>query len=229
MNKVTPYVYLGTHKTDGRFYIGSRYTVKLKLSPSDDLVLYRTSSKIVKPIFDEFDWVILAQFLTPEAAFDFEQELIEQHWGDTLMLNRACYNGDNGRFMNGLQGKVLTEEHKQKLSNAKKGKPGTKWTDAHKLQHSADRKGKASNRPGFKHTEEHKLKMSIMQKGKVLKDEDILKWCKRFIITDPNGNVYDILNLNKFCRENGLTNSNMTYVAKGKYSNHKGWLCRYAT
>jgi len=86
-----PYVYMGIHKITGQIYAGYREANKL---PSDvDLFIYRTSSKIVHPIFDEFDWYIVAEFFTGIDAFDFEQQLISEHWGNPLLLNRHCSFG----------------------------------------------------------------------------------------------------------------------------------------
>jgi hypothetical protein len=46
---------------------------------------------------------------------------------------------------------------------------------------------------------------------------------KQWVITSPEGISTIITSLNKFCKENGLTNSTMHYVANGKYKHHKGW------
>ena len=40
---------------------------------------------------------------------------------------------------------------------------------------------------------------------------------------DPIGNIVDIFNLSKFCRENDLNDSSMNKVYYGKISNHLGW------
>ena len=53
-------------------------------------------------------------------------------------------------------------------------------------------------------------------------------YSKEWIITDPKGKELTITNLKKFCRENGLAQSHMWYVAQGKMSHSKGWKCRYA-
>lgn len=39
----------------------------------------------------------------------------------------------------------------------------------------------------------------------------------------PSGELIDIYNLNKFCKENGLDSSSMGKVFRGKYRHHKGW------
>lgn len=88
---LSPYVYLGIHKTTNQFYIGVRYSKSSNRGPSPEEDLgskYFTTSKIVKPIFWEFNWTIIAQFLTKEDALEFEECLINDHWKNPLMLNQ---------------------------------------------------------------------------------------------------------------------------------------------
>jgi len=46
---------------------------------------------------------------------------------------------------------------------------------------------------------------------------------KNYKVISPHGEVFKVYNMNKFCRENGLTSSAMYNVANGKQRNHKGW------
>lgn len=50
-----------------------------------------------------------------------------------------------------------------------------------------------------------------------------------WIITDVCGKEYRVKNLRGFCREHQLIAKCMADVAKGTSSNHRGWMCRYAT
>ena len=86
----SPYVYKGVNKITKEFYIGVRYAhSKHKRNPIDDLgVVYYTSSKVVKPIFDQFEWSIVAQFFTREDALQFEEQMIAESWKDPLLLNK---------------------------------------------------------------------------------------------------------------------------------------------
>ena len=85
-----PYVYLGINRTTSEFYIGVRYShSKHKRNSVDDLgIVYYTSSRIVKPIFDQFDWKIIAQFNNKEDALEYEDQLIREHWNNPLLLNK---------------------------------------------------------------------------------------------------------------------------------------------
>lgn len=86
----SPYVYLGINRVTNKFYIGARYShCKHKRNSVDDLgIVYYTSSKVVKPMFAQFDWTILAHFATKEDALDYETQLISEHWNNPLLLNR---------------------------------------------------------------------------------------------------------------------------------------------
>ena len=71
--KILPYVYKLTHKETGEFYIGVRYGNK---HPAElDLgKRYFSSSKIVKPRFNEFNYEILREFNDSLSAIDYEKK-----------------------------------------------------------------------------------------------------------------------------------------------------------
>lgn len=50
---------------------------------------------------------------------------------------------------------------------------------------------------------------------------------KKYIITDPNGEIFLIDNLNKFCKENELIYSTMSNLSRGIGSSNKGWKCEF--
>jgi hypothetical protein len=94
-------------------------------------------------------------------------------------------------------------------------------------------------RKTFKYSEESKKKMSDAKKGKPLSSEHVEKtrrWGKKntdyqkqrvtetrqkkYRLTNPDGESFEILNLSKFCRENGFNQANMFK------SQIKGWTCK---
>lgn len=92
--QVRPYVYICVHKVTGKFYIGYReWNVHLGKVSDVDFPEYKTSSVIVNPNFHEYNWQILAEFESGEYAYDFEQQLISEHWDDPLLLNEHCFYG----------------------------------------------------------------------------------------------------------------------------------------
>lgn len=88
--KALPYVYLCEHKITKEFYYGSRCANKI--NSSIDFPRYKTSSKKVKPRFNEFDWIILAEFFEASDAYDYEQLLIYENWNNPLSLNNSCFH-----------------------------------------------------------------------------------------------------------------------------------------
>lgn len=128
--KVVPYVYMGIHRVTGEFYIGSRGNKATQKLPShQDIYKYRTSSKRVKPIFDEFDWVIVAEFFGYNDAFAYEQDLISHHKHDPLLLNGAC-------FVNSLEvcnpHKPCTDARRNSIAKARLSTPKITCTHCNK-------------------------------------------------------------------------------------------------
>lgn len=114
--KTLPYVYKCTHKETKEFYIGVRYGNK---HPAEfDLgKRYFTSSKIVKPRFNEFEYEILKEFEDSISAIEYEKNLIEENWYNPLILNQAIVQSDKFRCTG------HNEATKKKMSESKKGKP----------------------------------------------------------------------------------------------------------
>ena len=79
---------------------------------------------------------------------------------------------------------------------------------------------------GKKLSKEHKEKIGQSRLGKKQpqsqKDKVAKKLAKTYIIDGQ-----EITNLQKFCREHGLDQGNMTKVAQGILKSHKGYTCSY--
>ena len=130
----------------------------------------------------------------------------------------------------GIRGLVITEEIREKISKSKKGQRlGYK--------HSEDTKQKMSKSGKVViHTKEWCENMSKARKGipqpnisKAKKGISVPKISevksKKWIVVDPSGKSKEIINLYKFCKENGLVTGSMFNVAKGKQDHHRGWKC----
>ena len=126
--KVVPYVYMGTHRVTGEFYIGSRANKNQTLPSHQDIYKYRTSSKKVKPIFDEFDWIIVAEFFDPQSAYDFEQELIYKLWNNPLIINGSCFY-NQPRWSN-IGGSI---SHNTAVVNSNKTRTRTAYANGKKM------------------------------------------------------------------------------------------------
>jgi hypothetical protein len=154
-DKAMPYVYMCINKYTGAFYIGYRAkNAKLGKPSHIDFPEYKTSSKKVKSSFSEYDWIILAEFFDSASAYDVEQALIHDHWGNPLLLNNSCHYGKK-RFKNSAH----TEETKQKISTAQKGRPGRVQTEEIRQKIANTLKGRSV-------PEERKKRISDAKLGK---------------------------------------------------------------
>lgn len=126
----------------------------------------------------------------------------ERYWIDTLGTfdSRNGYNHELPKV--GDQPGKLSLEARQKMSAAKKG--GT-LSEEHKSKIG-------QGLTGIKKTAEHISNQSESR-------------ARTWTITSPTGEVYQIRNLNQFCKEHNLQRRHMGSVASGKRPHHKGWLC----
>lgn len=128
------YVYICTHKITRKFYIGYRCSnLKHSRFSHIDLPKYKTSNRDIKTDFKSYDWMIIAEFYSGNDAYDFEQELINEHWNDPNIMNRSCFY-EKTRFksytptevhknaISLAQSKPKTNEHRKKLSEVNIGK-----------------------------------------------------------------------------------------------------------
>jgi hypothetical protein len=152
-----PYVYRLTHPVTGEFYIGSR--TANKVCAELDLPKYRTSSKYIKPRFDEFDWAILMEFSNPSCAYDYEQYMIHETWSDPLLLNKSCHYQNKKRFhpLGIKHSEAVREANRQrKLGNKNRlGKPFSEEVREQIRQKLI----------GYKHTDEARKNMSASRIG----------------------------------------------------------------
>lgn len=164
-NEALPYVYKGVHPETGEFYIGSRTANK---EPWDiDLPKYRTSSRHVKPRFDEFEWKLLMVFSSKTCAYDYEQYLIYQELGNPLMLNRSCNYENKKRFT-----PIGTKRTPEQIEKHRQCILGRKQTPEEIEKRRLSMIGKTK---GKKFTDEHKEKLRLAKLGKKHSPEHIEK------------------------------------------------------
>ena len=113
-----PYVYIVRNRTNGKFYIGMRSANKV-VAEQDLGTHYFTSSKHVKNNFAEFDTEIVAYFVDQISAFEFENDLIKEHWGDSLLLNRHYQKSMSKFSMAGAKRADLAEYNRKTKSKPK--------------------------------------------------------------------------------------------------------------
>lgn len=115
-----PYVYILTNKNTGDFYIG--YRSANKVSAINDLgIKYFTSSKHVKNNFSLFEITNLIEFISKEDAYDYEQNLIFESWGNPKLLNKHYNINGKSRFISPSKEPWNKGKKCDSIAKAKKG------------------------------------------------------------------------------------------------------------
>ena len=113
-----PYVYILRHKINGKFYIGMRSANKL-VAEEDLGTHYFSSSKFIKNNFEEYDKEIIAYFIDQISAFEFENNLIKEHWGNPLLINKHYQKSMSKFSMTGYKRADVSEFNKNTKSKPK--------------------------------------------------------------------------------------------------------------
>lgn len=213
---------------DGRQYIGGTRSIRGRLNQHR----YKLQRDIHKnPLLQEA-WNRLgpASFTADLVTRidDPNQESI--HAEENLCLRIARRDGIDLFNINPLAesraGAKLSEEQRRHIGSVQIGRKASAETRRKmSLAHLGNQNGK-----GYRHTEAARLKIAQARLANPLSD----KWrrnhalgqknrMKTYRFTSPSGELKEILGLNNFCRENGLTLSAMLAVNSGLANVHKGW------
>jgi hypothetical protein len=171
--RVLPYVYYGVHRITGQFYFGSRGSKSQKLPSHLDLgTHYFTSSKYVKELgFENFVWIILAEFFDARDAYIFEQLCIKNEWNNDLKLNYMFTDPNKGKCWSVL-GLKFPNRTKPKEDHISKG---TKLSEERRLQISQLTSGENNPMFGKKHSPEAIEKNRLSNTGRIPSIESRLK------------------------------------------------------
>ena len=178
------YIYLITDTTNNMKYVGQHhYNKEGELDPN-----YHGSGIIISRIYKERPETLKEEYIKT-CYSDSEMNSDEQYY---IKLFKTLYpNGYNlteggdgcvaseetrKKISVSLKGKTLSEEHRRKLSEAKKGRPSCMLGKKHSEETKRKMKGKhlseetrrklSESHKGNKHSEETKKKMSESHKGK---------------------------------------------------------------
>lgn len=146
----------------------------------------------------------LKKNLTEDEAFKHEEYMIALY-GRLDLGTGILYNKSDGG--EGKSGLVHSQETRQKMSISGKGK---KKPPGYGEKVSKARKGKPSPLRGRVMPEEHKRKIGNSH-------------AKEYKFINPEGELINIHNLQKFCDENGYSRSNFFAIMKGKREKYRGW------
>jgi hypothetical protein len=170
--EVRPYIYICTHKTTGKFYIG--YREANKIASHLDFPLYKTSSKIVRPDFDNYTWIIFAEFLNGESAYQIEQQLIFENWSNPLLINQHQRVHASTPLRGSRKNAVLSDATKKKISDANKGKKrSTEFKERMAILHQGKKHSLESITKMKMRTmsDSAKAHLSSINKGKIMSAE----------------------------------------------------------
>jgi group I intron endonuclease len=172
-------IYKATNTVNSKYYIGktknsleSRIKSHKVASTKKDWLFYRA---INKHGFDNFKWEIIIECDDANELNELEKKYISENHngynvakggdgGDTISNhpNIETLRENVSKFH---KGKILSEEHKKKISEAHKGKTKD-WVKDTAKKMSEGNKGKPSKLKGSELSEEHKEKISKGNKGK---------------------------------------------------------------
>jgi hypothetical protein len=178
---------------------------------------------------DQTKIVFLEKNLTELGALALERRYIKWYGrkdiGTGILYNRT----DGGDTTTGY---VPTEETRKKLSDSGKGKKRSvefcenlsRSRKGHQVSEET-RKKISDSKKGVKLSEEHISKTRRIGIPQTEHQKQTLRELrqKTYMLTDPLGNIINITNLSKFCRENNLDQGNM------HKNNIKGWTCKKVT
>jgi group I intron endonuclease len=190
------------------------------------------SNAINKYGFENFTREILEENLTLDVANIKEEYYISIH-------NTMVPNGYN--LQSGGNNKLWSAESKALLSLAVSGENNPMFGrcgDANPMfgkRHSPEALAKISGDQHYLYGKHHSPEWCVAHSkaiagennpryGKFGKDNPA---SKKYIITFPDGHEEIITGLNTFCKRAGLNTGNMSWVAKGKKLQHKGFKCAY--
>lgn len=123
----------------------------------------------------------------------------------------------NEYILTGWENKKVSQEARDKMSKANKGKIVSEET---KRKQSLSHKG-------YKVKESTKQKLAQVRKGQRLPDSAYQKSretnAKTYYFLSPNNELVKIVNMSQFCKLNNLSSIQMCIVNQGKQKHHKGW------
>ena len=229
-------------KVNKRIYIGSAVNMYQRWHGHiSDLKIQRHRNKFMQRVFNKHG----------ECAFTFEliaecnkEDLIvtEQGYIDTVrmfypkekVLNLSYVAGSCLGFKHSLEtkrkisesskGRVVSEESRRKRSIAQKGKVLSEETKekirtarASQVITDETRAKLSAVGKGRPHSEEHRNKLTTLLR-RVAESKAVTR-----SIVNPDGEIITYTNERQFCRDNGLDQSALGKVQKGKQRAHKGW------
>jgi hypothetical protein len=201
-----------------------------------------------------FEYEIIFESTDIDAVYWYEQDIIKQHRKEPLSLNKHCIdNGGTVKFVTTSKSAKKGYQTRLKNNTVTKIRATKRWRltsptgeviEINNLEkyckenglraasmNSVD-KGRITNHRGWTciclSTPQEVREEVIRKNTKVKLDKNTMDHPhdQNWELTNPLGVVFQIKNLERFCRDNGLAASSMRAVSNGLLSNHRDWNCK---
>jgi len=226
---------------NGKFYIGSAQNLFQRwVAHQSDLRKGKHHSRYLQRAWDKygddaFTFTVIELVLLP---FLLERE---QYWLDRTRAYDGRVGFNNSPTAGSSLGHKHSEESRRHMSESRKGRKMPPRSDEHRAKIAAaarkrmadpERRAAVSRvHKGKTISDEHKASAAAKIRGHKNSPETIAKvvaaHAMDFVVTDPDGNEYEVHNLAAFCREHDLPRRNLLSVAQGRTKQWEGWKCRY--
>lgn len=211
-------IYKFVNLVNGKYYIGFTGDFPARLRshrsryPNLDTAFYHA---IRKYGWENFTSEIIYQSLDQDHCHNvMEEHFIREyrsHVNEGHGYNQS-YGGDGQRGYDA--------QTRWKLGSANRGKKRGPTSEETKRKI-----GEANSKK--RRTEAEKQHLRQVNLGKTQSEESRIKRSKSYRVFDPTGQVFDIVNLSRFCKENELNQGAMAAIARGEKPAHKGWRCEF--
>jgi len=196
-------IYKATNTTNGKVYIGfdSNWPNRKygHISNSDGNSSTKFHRAIRKYGINNFNWEIVYQSKNGNHCKDVMENYFIQEYDSFKNGYNMTLGGD------GTLGHKKTKKSKQKMKN--------NWKNKNHFFNSQQFKDAVSQS-----TKKAMARPEVKEKQAYNRSFD-------WKITNKEGQIFFIRNLTQFCKDNNLSQGNMTEVSKGKRTHHKGWTC----
>jgi hypothetical protein len=202
-----------------------------------------------------FEYEIIFESTDVDAVYWYEQDIIKKHRKEPLSLNKHCVdNGGTVKFVTTSKSAKKGYQTRLKNNTVTKIRATKRWRlttptgeviEINNLEKycrdnglnrscmNAVDKGKITNHKGWTcvclSTPQEVREEVIRKNTKVKLDKNTMDHPhdQHWELTNPLGVVFQIKNLERFCRENGLNPGCMKDVSNGRQDTHRGWKCKH--
>ena len=212
-------IYTATNTVNNKIYVGFTGNFETRLTShkkgvrlGQDKALYHA---IRKYGWDSFVWVVVYQ------SWDKNHTKCVMEPYFIQALNSHI---DHGHGYNMTAGGDGANDISQKSRNAMGWSRGIKLGNYTEDRCKSISEGKKSQ--GLKMSADQKELIRQKLTGKKMPESCLRKKSKDYECISPEGEIFTIYNLNRFCKENGLNQGAMSQVSLGKAEHYKGWKVR---